>query len=274
MLQEITQTIQSSLLEIIGDAVSFLPRLIVGLVILLIGYIIARVLRWVIVRVGERLKLNEAIDRVGAESALERVGIEQTPVQIGAGLVFWVVMLNFLLAAFTTMGLREAAQPIEGLIAFLPRLIGGLIVLIIGAAVAQFIGRAVSSATESIGIEFHQTLGSLVQLIMMGIVFLIVIQQMGLDTTLPTQLYTVFITMVLVGVAIAFGLGGRSVAQNVLAGYYARETFTVGDTVEIGGERGTLVGIGSLNSEVQLDDSVLTVPNSALTEGSVKLTRR
>jgi small-conductance mechanosensitive channel len=82
------------------------------------------------------------------------------------------------------------------------------------------------------------------------------------------MLLTNLVTLMVGGLALAFGLGGRDVARNVLAGFYAREQFATGDTLLIDGEEGTLEGIGTLNTEIHVDEVRLIVPNTRLTEAA------
>jgi small-conductance mechanosensitive channel len=168
------------------------------------------------------------------------------------------------------MRFGSAVLPLQQFINSLPNIIAALITFTLGAILAQFIGRTISGALSGIGLEIHDTLGSVAQGLVMTMVFIISLQQIGMDVDLLTQIFTSTLIIIIAGVALAFGLGGRSITRNVLAGYYAREMFTPGDIVDIDGEQGILEGIGTLNTEIRLAESILTVPNIRLTEGNVK----
>ena len=146
----------------------------------------------------------------------------------------------------------------------------GLVTLILGSLLVQFVSRAVQGALAGMGIDFHQALGSIVRILLMAIVVIIVIEQVGLDVTLLTNLFTSVLTIVVAGLALAFGLGGREVARNVLAGFYARELFAVGDVVVIDEVEGTLEGISTLNAEIRVGEDRVTIPNTRLTDAMVR----
>ncbi len=266
---EIIETIQSSFINLVEAILGYLPALGTGLLILVIGWLVARLARGLVNQIANRLGFDRLVERTGLTQGLRQADIRQTPTQLAAALVFWILFLNFLLAALNRLGLSEAVQPLQDFIAFLPSIVAGLVTLILGALAAQFIGRAVQGAVAGMGIEFHQTVGNLVRLLLMGVVVIIVIEQMGLDVTLLSNLFTSTLTIVVAGLALAFGLGGREVARNVLAGYYARELFQVGDTVVVDGAEGTLEAIGTLNAEIRVGSDRLTVPNTRLTGDKV-----
>lgn len=273
-MTQIFDTIRNGFLNIISGIVAYAPSVLTAAVIILLGWLVARLLRNAIIRVADRIKLNDIVDRTGLTAGLRQADIKQTPAQIIGALIYWIVFLNFLLAALRTIGLQAALQPLEDFIGFLPQIVAGLVTLIAGSLLVQFVARAVQGALASMGVEFHQTLGSVVQVVLMGILIIIVIDQMGLDVTLLRNMFTNVVTIIAAGAGLAFGLGGRSVARNVLAGFYARDLFEPGDTLELDGEQGVLEGIGTLNAELRSGNGVIVVPNTRLMEEKVRVVAR
>ena len=86
-----------------------------------------------------------------------------------------------------------------------------------------------------------------------------------------TNALTNIITIFVAGLALAFGIGARDVVRNILAGYYAREHFELGDQVQIDNETGTLAAIGTVNTEITLPKGRIVIPNSDLTGKMVKV---
>lgn len=269
MINEIITILRATVLGFINDVANFFPKLITGLIFILIGWIISRVIRGVVVSVSERVGIDGIFENAGLTNGLKKMNVGMSPSQLIGAVLYWVIFLNFLLAGLDAMGLAGATQPLEQLITSIPAIIAGLIFFVLGTMFAQFIGKAVSGGAAGAGIEFHESLGNIVQMLVMGGVAIIAIQQMGLPADVLQELFITLIAIATVGLAIAFGLGGRSVARNVLAGFYARELFRAGDILSIDGYEGELEGIGTLNSEVRVGDSVMTVPNTRLTEGTV-----
>ena len=270
MIEQITTALQTTLSDMIQGTISFIPLLIIGFIIVFVGYVIARILRTVITRLTKRIGLDDILERAGMTSKLRAIGMSQTPSEIVASLVYYVIMLNFLLAAFRSMGMSDAVEPLVRIIEFIPTAIAGLITFVIGVLLAQFLGNMVSSTLDSIGIDFHQVMGSLVQGLVITIVAVVVMEQIGLEASILTTIISSVVIVIIAGLALAFGLGGQSVTKNVLAGFYSRELFSTGDVVIIDGEEGVLEGIGTLNAEIRMGADRMTIPNTRLTEGSIR----
>jgi len=251
--------------------VEYLPRLATALLILIIGWLLARLLAVVVRKLAERLRLDDLLQRTGFAAGLERAQIKQSGPELLGVFVFWIIFLNFLLIGMESLGLTAAVEPLRELIAFLPRLLAALATLVVGVLLAQFLGRATQAAMEGMGVEFNQELGQGVNALLIVMVVIVVLEQLGIDATIMTNLVTNVLTIVVAGVALAFALGGRDVARNVLAGFYAREQFVVGSALRLGEETGTLVGIGPLNAEIQVGEERLVVPNTRLMETAVHI---
>ena len=86
-----------------------------------------------------------------------------------------------------------------------------------------------------------------------------------------TSLLTNVVTIAVAGLGLAFGLGGRDVAHNALAGYYAREVYRLGNTLVIDGEEGILEAIGTLNAEIAVGNGRVIIPNTQLTGSRTKI---
>ncbi len=263
--------IQSAFDNMVTGAITFFPRLITTVLILLVGWLIARLIATVIRRLAERLQVEKLLEQTGVNAGLERAGIDRTGTELLASLFFWIVFLNFLLIALENLGLTAAVEPLRNLIAFLPRLLAALATLVAGVLLAQFLGRAAQAAMSSMGVDFHEQVGQGVNILLIVMIVIVVLEQLGIDASIMTNIFTNVLTIIVAGLALAFGLGGRGVARNVLAGYYAREQFMTGDTVIIDEEEGFLEGIGTLNAEIRVGEARLIIPNTRLTETAVKV---
>ncbi|MBK8903398.1 MAG: mechanosensitive ion channel [Anaerolineaceae bacterium] len=154
---------------------------------------------------------------------------------------------------------------------YVPRLLTALVILLAGWLLARFLGRAAQAAMKSLGVEFHQEVGQGVNVLLIIMIVIVVLEQLGINASIMSSIFTNVITLAVAGLALAFGLGGRDVARSVLAGHYAREQFALGDRVIIDGEEGTLEAIGPLSAEIHVGSARLIVPNTVLTETAVKI---
>lgn len=269
-LQTMAQIIRDTLMGVFSNFTHFVPLILGGILILLLGWLLARFLRGAALGLCQRIKLDEFLERQGITANLRQVGLKSPPSSLVAQLLYWIILLNFLLAALQRMNLTEAILPLQAFIGLIPSLVAALVTFVLGSIGAQFVGRVVSGGLKGIGIDFHETLGNVVQTLILCIVFIISLQQIGLDVNLLTDLFVNLLIIGLAGVALAFGIGGRDVARNVLAGFYARELFHPGDHLQIDGHVGVLEGIGTVNSEIRLEnEGIIVIPNTRLTDSNV-----
>ena len=265
------ETIQNTFNNMVTGAIDYVPRLITALIILLAGWLVAKLIATVAQRLGEQFKLEDLLERTGIKAGLEKAQINRTGAQLLGSILYWMIFLNFILVALESLGLNAAVDPLRALIAFLPRLLASLITLTAGVLLAQFLGKAAQAAMSGMGVEFHQEVGQGVNVLLVIMIVIVVLEQLGINASIMTNIFTNVITIAVAGLALAFGLGGRDVARNVLAGFYAREQYEMGDKVIINNEEGILEAIGTLNAELRIDNERLVVPNTILTETAVKV---
>ena len=270
--EEIISAIRESLLDSIEGIVQYIPELIIGGIIALIGWIIARIIRFLLTRFLGGVKFDDAVKGLGFTEGLER--IKQTPTSIISLVVFWTIFLNFLLVALERVQLGGALKPLRDLINSIPLFIAATVTMIIGIVIARFVGKIISAGLESAGLtDINATIGNLVQYVIMIMVGVVALQLIGLDAGVMTNLLLALVIVLTSGIALAFGLGGRDITRNILAGYYAREMFKVGDRVLVdsqGSEEGIITGIGTVNVEIETNNGRIIIPNTNLTEQAVR----
>jgi small-conductance mechanosensitive channel len=262
---------QSTLSGILDQLVGYLPTLLLALVILVIGWALARLLAALARRLARRLGLDDLVERSGLAQGLAQAKIARPASDLVALLIFWLVFLVSLLLALETLGWTLAVLPVQSLIAYLPRLLAAILILVVGAWLAQALGKVVQAAVASMGVEFHEGVGRAVRGLLLVVTAVLAIQQIGLNLTFLTDALTNLLTIAVAGLALAFGLGGRDVARNVLAGYYARDQFVPGDALVVDGEVGTLEGIGTVSAQIAIGEEILVMPNTCLIEGRIRL---
>ncbi len=261
--------IRNTVTNLFLTALAIIPKLLMAVFILVLGHFLSKFFGSLVKRLGERVGLDKMVERTGLAEGLKQANIKATASGILGQFIYWLIFLNFLVLALESLEIAAAVEQLNLLIAYLPRLLAALFVFLAGALVAQFLGRATQAAVASMGIEFHQAVGGAVRGIILIMTIIISIQRLGVDVTILQESFITMLAIVLAGLALAFGLGGRDVARNVLAGYYARDVYKIGDTLAVGGEQGVLIAIGTLNSEVELAHGRLILPNTRLTEDTV-----
>ena len=262
-----------SLTKIATDIVNFIPRLINGLIILIVGYLVAVLIRWLLRAILQRVRLDPLIDRTGIAQPLRDLGIRAPISQLLAQIVFALLLISFLITATRLMGLEAVAQLLEQLLRFLPQAIAALIVFLLGGMAAGFVGNLVAVAAAGAGLGYARQLGRVVQTLISLFVVILALGVLGIDTALLVTALTIAIAAFGLAIGLALGLGARPVVFQILAGYYLRQRYPAGQAIVLDQTRGEVTGVGSVNTTVATPEETLVVPNSVLFEALVRVQR-
>lgn len=266
-----TVYIQDLLSDLWDRLIAWLPTILVAIILIILGWIFARLISALTQRLLRRLRVDGIFERVGLADGFTQAGITRPASELIGLVIFWLVFLSFILLALEQFGLMAVVLPLQGLIGYLPRLLAAALVLIVGAFLAQFLGRVSQATAAGMRIEFHQPLGQLVQVLLLVVTVILAVDQLGFNLTLLTETFTNLLTVVVAGLVLAFALGARGVTGNVLAGYYAREQFSLGEHVVVDDQEGTLEAIGTLNAEIAVGEDRIFIPNARMIESQVRV---
>lgn len=259
---------------LIQKIVDFVPNLLAAIFLLAFGWLVTKMLAAATRTIAQRLRLDEAMERAGWQEDLEKAGIQLAPSQILARLVYWAVLLVFFALAFENLGIDLNAVPLQAFIEYLPRVFGAVLLVFVGAVLAGIVSQGISAALSRLDFAQHKAMASFVHGLILLVTFLAVFDQLGFDVSLLSATLANLLAIFAAALAITFALGGRDIAKNMLAGYYARERFHAGDNLQLDDASGELLGIGTLNSVLETHEGQLVIPNHRLVESTVvKLAR-
>lgn len=253
-----------SLSELGADVAAFVPKLLGALVILLIGWVVARIVQAVAGRILARARLDAAAERLGVQETLRTSGIERPPSGVVARLLFWLLMLTFVLSAVETLGLTAVTATIDRLIAYLPNVIAAALMVVIGLLIARFVGSLVGSGAAAAQLPYARQLGAAAQTAMGVAVAILAIEHLGIDAGILLWAIITVLAATALGLAFSFALGSREVVGSILAGYYVRKSLREGGTVVVDGREGVLERVGPTDTLFRNGDRSWSVPNAVL----------
>lgn len=193
-----------------------LPAIIGALVILLTGYLLAKQLERWIDRTLKRTEFKRMADAGGLTEAAERAHLD--PVNAVGKLVFWLMMLLVILLASTALGLENINQVFGLMLSFIPTLIAGIVIVVLGIVVGEFIrGLILASAGNVSGVP---TLAKVAKTVVVVIAVFMALQQMGVAEEIVTSAFTLILGAVALAVGLSFGLGNRELAGEITRRWY------------------------------------------------------
>jgi small-conductance mechanosensitive channel len=248
-----------------GDLTDILPNIFAAMIIMVLGWLIARGLDVLIRRILERIGFNRVAESIGILHFLQNTGYGHEPSWIIGKFVFWVLFVLFLLAAAETLQMTVIAATMQKLAAFIPNLIAVVLIVMFGSLFARVLSSLVRGAASDIGLEFADLLARGVQIVVLMMVLVMAFSQLEIHSMVLEITFASLIGAFGLAVALTLGLGSRGVAQNILAGVYARRSFHEGQQIRIRGHQGEIVQIGTVNTILRKnDDTTITVPNTLL----------
>ena len=249
-----------------------LPRVFAALIVLLIGWLIARLLSRGVERLLVAIKFNKLSDEVGANDFLSRANVTMTPASLIGKFIYWIIILVVIITAADTVGWTAVSTEISKLLSYLPQLLAAIVFFIIGFYIVTFIRDLVAGATRSLGISAGRIISAVVYYLLLFIVTLTALNQAGVDTTIITSNMLVIVGSVMLAAAISYGFASRDVLANILAGFFNRRNLEIGQTIEVDGQRGRVVAITSLAVTIQVSDNEkLIIPSQTLINQSVRV---
>lgn len=227
---------------------SFIPNLFVALIVVLLGFVVAKLLDTLLSKLLAKVGLDRLMSGTGLTRLLVRVGI-QVPVSTLIGrIVYWFVLLVFMVSAAESLGLARVSATLDVLALYLPKVFGAALILLAGLLLAQLVNGLVRGAAEGVGLDYASGLGRVVQGLVIIISISVAIGQLEIKTDLLNTVVAIVLISVGVAVALALGLGSREIAGQIIAGIYVRELYRVGQAVRIGDLEGQIEEIGTVKT--------------------------
>jgi flagellar biosynthesis protein FliQ len=204
------------------SAGDFLPRIALAMLILFAGWILAKMVRYAIARGLRAVNFNVLTERAGMDGFLRDGGIRSDTAGILALLVYWLVILASLVIGFNLLGLTYITDLLGRVILFLPKVMVALLILAFGAYFARFIGNAVTAYCRNVHLQDSDILGRLAQYAILAFVVLIALDQVNIGGDIVRQTFLIVLAGVVFALALAFGLGGKDWAAEMLERWWPR----------------------------------------------------
>jgi len=211
VISELTQALQ----QMVRDAVHYLPRLIVMLIIAFVGWVIAYLLKVIARSILRLTKFSKLSENAGAAQLLNKAALP-SPTELMSRFVFWVAWIGFVLVGVSVLQIAGLQDYISRFFLFLPRLFVALIILFFGFLAATFFSRAALLAAVNANVRSSRLLSMSIRIIISIFALSMVFEVLGVaEETMLIAFGTMF-GAIMLGLAIAFGIGGKDLAREFL----------------------------------------------------------
>lgn len=215
MIQEIADALAQSWRNFAAAFAQFVPRLIAATIIFALGFIVAAIARRAVERLLGWFGFDRLALRTGANDLLRVAEMPRAELLI-AKIVFWLVWIGFIVSAVDALQLQPFRGLVQEFFRFVPRFLVALLVLALGFLVGNFVWRATLLASVNAGLRGARLLSGALRLLVIAVAVVMALEQVGLATAVVLTAFAISFGALMLGLAIAFGLGGRDAARRVL----------------------------------------------------------
>lgn len=215
MIQEIADALAQSWHNFADAFVLFVPRLVAATIIFAVGFVVALVVRLVIQRGLTWLHFDRLSIRSGVTDMLRTADMPPAEVLI-ARIIFWIVWLGFMVSAVDTLQFAPFRGLVEEFFRLVPRFLVALLVLVLGFLVGNFLWRATLLASVNAGLPGARLLSGILRILVIAVGVVMALEQIGLATAVVLTAFAITFGALMLGLAIAFGLGGQEAARVLL----------------------------------------------------------
>lgn len=200
----------------------FLPKLALAVVVLIVGWLLARLARFAVAKGLRAINFNVLTERAGMDGFLKQGGIQSDTTEIFAELVYWLVVFIALVIAFNGLGLTYITDLLGQVVLFVPKVIVALLLFAFGGYFAMFVGGTVATYCRNVGIKDGDLLGKLAQYAIIAFVVLMALDQVSIGGDVVRHSFLILLAGVVLGLALAFGIGGQKWAAGLLERWWPR----------------------------------------------------
>ena len=195
---------------------AFLPALIGAIIIFVAGWIIARLVKFAVVKLLKLIRFDKATEKGGVQQFLKKGEITKTPSDILGILVYWFIMILVLIASLDALGLPIVSDLLNSIFLYIPNVVAAIIVLVLGLLVGNLLAAVVKTAASNAGLKAADGMGKLALYALVIFSIAIALDQLGVGEEIVGAAFVITFGAVALALALAFGLGGRDAAAEYL----------------------------------------------------------
>ena len=238
----------------------FLPKLLGFILVLAIGWIVAKVVKTAVTKLLQKVGLEKALHSGSTGRYVDRIAPDTSPSRLIGSLAYWFIFLGALAIAVSQLGIAALDNFVAAIGAYLPNIVAAVLIFVVAGAIAAAIGGLVARTMGDT--PTGKVVGSVVPVLVMAIATFMILNQLQIAEEIVTITYAALLGAAALAMALAFGLGGRDLANRMLSDAYDKGQEQRGQVkrdMEIGKERGrqdaerVKTGAGNGASDAQTD---------------------
>ncbi len=264
---DITTQLETTVQEVTASIVASLPSIAAALLLLLVGIFAARLVRSLTLKLLHLL--NRFLEQVLSGRTRAVVFFSANITRLVASILYWIILFIFITAALDTAGLTGVSAWLERIVDFLPGIVTGGLIILLGYILAGLVRDVTLAAAHSAEFSEAVVISRLAQAITLVTALIIGLQQIGIDVSFLTTILGISSAALLFGFALAFGLGARTLVSNLIAAHHLRDILEPGQTIRIRDWEGTVLEVSPTAVILDTEQGRTTIPAKLYQEEAV-----
>jgi len=209
--------------EFLHQIAAFLPRLLLALLVVTVGWLLAKAVRFGVERALRAVNFTVLTERAGTDNFLRQAGMRSDTTALFGIVAFWLIILATLIIAFNGLGLTYITDLLGRVVLFTPKLLIAMLIVVFGSYCARFVGRAVNTYCVDAKIPDADMLGRIVRYVIMTFVVMIALSQVEIGGDMVQRTFLIILGGLMLALALAFGIGGQHWAAALLQRWWPQD---------------------------------------------------
>lgn len=256
--------------ELIDNIYAFLPKLIFGILFIIVCWIVLKSILFLVKRILRFSKIDAITQKLNEVPFLDSE-IKIRPDKIILIFLKWFLILIFIIIGSELLNLSLLSNEIGKLINYLPKFFSALVILIVGLYGAGYIKKSIRTLLKAIDVSGGKAISNIVFILVFIMVSIMALDQAGINTDIITNNLILILGAVMISVAISFGLGSRDVVFRLLLGFYSKRNFNIGQRIIIDDKEGVILAIDNISLLVKFEESKVVYPIKYIANNRIEI---
>lgn len=259
--------------SILGSAlqqfISSLPKVAGAVIVLFIGWVIAKVVARLLKSVLVKSGVDKLTEKLNSIEIVNNLNLKIVPSSVLATLAYYLLMLIFLMASTDVLGMPAVSNLVSDFINYLPRLLSAMVFFAFGLFISDLIKNMVLTACNSLGIPSAKVISTFLFYFLLIMVAISALEQAQMNTDFIKSNMTLILGGIVVAFGVGYGYASKDVLANFLSSIYTKGRFDLGDVVQIGNIKGTIIEMDSTSVTIHDGDKRTILPMSRFSSDEV-----
>lgn len=255
----------------LNQFLSAIPGIIGAIVVFVIGLIIAKIVSKIISKFLEKIQIDRLGEKLQEIEMVDKSNIKFKISAILGKIFYYFMVLFFAVIATDILGMPAVSEIVSDIFNFIPKLIMALVILVIGLLASDAISKVIYTACNSLGIPSAKLLSAFVFYFLFINIFILALTQADINTEFLSQNISILIAGAILAFSIGYGFASKDIVANLLASFYSKDKFQLGDTITFEGEKGQIINMDRSTLTIQSGEKKIIFPLSKLTNQKVEI---